>query len=127
MSHRLYNNGVIVQRSSQIVWNFSDNSRLLPAMNHCYCGDPSVSLSAAMQQAVLGEPACSTSPASYRGCYFSILQLSSAAAGSQHALGPCPFLTLSSPHATIAAISHLVKKVPSLELLHATEFSMRLV
>ena len=36
-------------------------------------------------------------------------------------------LTLSTPHMTIVTISHLVKKVPSLELLHATEFSMRLV
>ena len=36
-------------------------------------------------------------------------------------------LTLSMPHATIVTISHLVKKVPSLELLHDTEFSMRLV
>ena len=36
-------------------------------------------------------------------------------------------LTLSTPYATIVALSHLVQKVPSLELLHATEFSMRLV
>ena len=36
-------------------------------------------------------------------------------------------LTLSMPHMTIIALSHLVQKVPSLELLHATEFSMRLV
>ena len=35
-------------------------------------------------------------------------------------------LTLSMPHVTIVAISHLVEKVPSLELLHATEFSVRL-
>ena len=37
------------------------------------------------------------------------------------------FLTLSMLHATIVAISHLVEKVPLLELLHATKFSMRLV
>ena len=37
------------------------------------------------------------------------------------------YLTLSMPHATIVAISHLVKKVPSLELLHATKFSVMLV
>ena len=36
-------------------------------------------------------------------------------------------LTLSMLHATIVAISHLVEKVPTLELLHATEFIMRLV
>ena len=38
-----------------------------------------------------------------------------------------PILALSMPHATIVAISCLVKKVPLQELLHATEFSMRLV
>ena len=38
-----------------------------------------------------------------------------------------PLLTLSTPHVTIVAISHLVEKVPLLELLHATEFSMRLL
>ena len=38
-----------------------------------------------------------------------------------------PLLTLSMLHVTIVAISHLVEKVPSLELLHATEFSVRLV
>ena len=36
-------------------------------------------------------------------------------------------LTLSMPHITIVVISCLVKKVPSQELLHATEFSVRLV
>ena len=36
-------------------------------------------------------------------------------------------LTLSMPHATIAVISCLVQKVPLLELLSATEFSIRLV
>ena len=36
-------------------------------------------------------------------------------------------LTLSMPHMTIVTISRLAKKVLSLELLHATEFSMRLV
>ena len=36
-------------------------------------------------------------------------------------------LTLSMPHATIVMLSHLVQKVPSLELLCATEFSVRLV
>ena len=36
-------------------------------------------------------------------------------------------LTLSTPHMTIVTLSHLVQKVPSLELLRATEFSMRLV
>ena len=36
-------------------------------------------------------------------------------------------LTLSTPHATEVAISRLVEKVPSQELLHATEFRMRLV
>ena len=36
-------------------------------------------------------------------------------------------LTLSMPHATIVMLIRLVQKVPSLELLHATEFSMRLV
>ena len=36
-------------------------------------------------------------------------------------------LTLSMPHVTIVVLSCLVQKVPSLELLHATEFSMRLV
>ena len=36
-------------------------------------------------------------------------------------------LTLSTPHATIVMLSHLVQKVPLLELLHATEFSVRLV
>ena len=36
-------------------------------------------------------------------------------------------LTLSTPRATIVAISRLVEKVPSLELLHATESSVRLV
>ena len=36
-------------------------------------------------------------------------------------------LTLSTPHVTIVAISRLAKKVPLLELLHATKFSMRLV
>ena len=36
-------------------------------------------------------------------------------------------LTLSMPHATIVAIRHLVQKVPSMELLHATKLSMRLV
>ena len=36
-------------------------------------------------------------------------------------------LTLSALHVTIVAISHLVKKVPSQELLSATELSMRLV
>ena len=36
-------------------------------------------------------------------------------------------LTLSMPHTTIDVLSHLVQKVPSLELLHATEFSIRLV
>ena len=36
-------------------------------------------------------------------------------------------LTLSTPHATIVALSRLVQKVPSLELLRATKFSMRLV
>ena len=36
-------------------------------------------------------------------------------------------ITLSMLHATIVAISRLVEKVPSLELLRATEFSMRLV
>ena len=30
-------------------------------------------------------------------------------------------------HMTIVALSRLVQKVPSLELLHATEFSVRLV
>ena len=30
------------------------------------------------------------------------------------------------PHTTIVTLSRLVQKVPSLELLHATEFSMRL-
>ena len=47
-------------------------------MNCCYCGDLSISPSAATWQAALGEPACSTSPASYRGCYlayFSFLWL----------------------------------------------------
>lgn len=37
------------------------------------------------------------------------------------------FLTLSMLHATIVMISHLVKKVPSQELLSATELSVRLV
>ena len=36
-------------------------------------------------------------------------------------------LTLSAPHGTIVAISRLVEKVPSQELLSATEFSVRLV
>ena len=36
-------------------------------------------------------------------------------------------LTLSTPHATIVMLSHCVQKVPSLELLRATEFSVRLV
>ena len=36
-------------------------------------------------------------------------------------------LTLSMPHMTIVVISHLAKKMSSLELLHATQFSMRLV
>ena len=36
-------------------------------------------------------------------------------------------ITFSMPHMTIVAISCLVKKVPLLELLHATKFSMRLV
>ena len=36
-------------------------------------------------------------------------------------------LTLSTPHATIVALSCLVQKMPLLELLHATKFSMRLV
>ena len=36
-------------------------------------------------------------------------------------------LTLSMPHATIVALSRLVQKVPLLELLHATKFSVRLV
>ena len=36
-------------------------------------------------------------------------------------------LTLSAPHATIVAISHLVEKASLQELLSATEFSMRLV
>ena len=40
---------------------------------------------------------------------------------------PFLILTLSTPHATLVMISHLVEKVPSLELLHATKFSMRLV
>ena len=40
----------------------------------------------------------------------------------------CAFhLTVSMPHVTIVSLSRLVQKVPSLELLHATEFSMRLV
>ena len=39
----------------------------------------------------------------------------------------CLFFTLSTSHATIVVISHLVKKVPLQELLSATEFSMRLV
>ena len=38
------------------------------------------------------EPACSTSPTSHRGCCFSIFWPPSAATGSQHASGPCPFL-----------------------------------
>ena len=37
------------------------------------------------------------------------------------------YLTLSTPHVTIVAISRLVEKVPLQELLHATEFSVRLV
>ena len=41
-------------------------------------------------------------------------------------LHPLP-LTLSMPHMTIVTINCLVKKVPSQELLHAIEFSMRLV
>ena len=36
-------------------------------------------------------------------------------------------LTLSTLHMTIVAISGLVEKVPLQELLHATEFSVRLV
>ena len=36
-------------------------------------------------------------------------------------------LTLSTPHMTIVVISHLVEKVPSKELLSATELSVRLV
>ena len=36
-------------------------------------------------------------------------------------------LTLSMPHATIVVLNHLVQKVPLLDLLHATKFSMRLV
>ena len=36
-------------------------------------------------------------------------------------------LTLSMPHVTIVVLSHLVQKVPLMELLHATKFSMRLV
>ena len=36
-------------------------------------------------------------------------------------------LTLSTPHTTIVVISCLVKKVPLQELLHATEYSVRLV
>ena len=36
-------------------------------------------------------------------------------------------LTLSMPHKTLVALSRLVQKVPLLELLHVTEFSMRLV
>ena len=36
-------------------------------------------------------------------------------------------LTLSTPHTTIVDLSHLVEKVASLELLHDTEFSVRLV
>ena len=40
---------------------------------------------------------------------------------------PTSVLTLSMLHATIVSLSCLVKKVPSLELLHATEFSVRLV
>ena len=36
-------------------------------------------------------------------------------------------LTLSTPHVPIVTLSHLVQKVPSLELLHAIKFSMRLV
>ena len=42
-------------------------------------------------------------------------------------VGIDPELTLSASHATIVVISRLVKKVPSQELLSATEFSMRLV
>ena len=38
-----------------------------------------------------------------------------------------PALTLSMPHVTIVTLSHCVQKVPSLELLRATELSMRLV
>ena len=37
------------------------------------------------------------------------------------------YISLSMLHVTIVTISHLVKKVPLLELLHATEFSVRLV
>ena len=44
-----------------------------------------------------------------------------------YSVKPLKSLTLSLPHVTIVAISPLVKKVPSQELLHATEFSMRLV
>ena len=38
-----------------------------------------------------------------------------------------PLLTLITLHGTIVVLSRLVQKVPLLELLHATEFSMRLV
>ena len=43
--------------------------------------------------------------------------------------GPCEenMLTLSTPHATIVALNRCVQKVPSLELLRATEFSLRVV
>ena len=39
----------------------------------------------------------------------------------------CLFLTLSMLHATIVTISHLAEKVPLQELVHATEFRMKLV
>ena len=38
-----------------------------------------------------------------------------------------PLLTLSTLHVSIVTISHLVEKVPLLELLHDTEFSVRLL
>ena len=47
--------------------------------------------------------------------------------GSLHLFKIKGMLTLSMPHATIVVLSHLVQKVPSLELLCATEFSVRLV
>ena len=73
----------------------SDNSRLLHAMNCCYHGDPSVSPSTATWFiAVLRSwPAAHhLLPTKGAVCCFGIFWSSSAAASSQHALEPCPFL-----------------------------------
>ena len=56
-----------------------------------------------------------------------VTECKTSTSSNKHILTIIDHLTLSMLYATIVALSHLVQKVPSLELLCANKFNVRLV